>query len=522
MKSCKFLFSASLAALCTGCSMPQIFASGAGGDSQIVQTRVERLPRLGGLVWSLPPKYVSLEGDKLVVDVPEEAYGADAVASAFVPAEMLENAPGFAFSVRAAGSSIAKPTKNYLGLKVQLHLLNRATGRESWINCSAVTGDFEQREIRTEASFAVVNPNFVELQLGLQGTSGRVEFDLSTLRGAPSCGIFRLVNQDWRVRYPETVSGDSRRRGFMLPQRDPTADDFETLASWGVTLVRYQIVRNWSKNHDNQDLAEFNEWLEGKFDCLETTVLPLARKYGMKVVVDLHVTPGGRTESREMAMFWDATYAREFVDIWRRIAARFRDNADVIYGYDLVNEPKQLDRAPFDYWTLQRLAAEAVREIDPETPIIIESNLMDAPSAFSYLSPLRMDNVIYQVHCYTPTAFTHQGVHGRDVGLVWPDPDRKWDKDFIRATMAPVREFELKHNAKIYVGEFSAIAWAEGAEKYLEDCMDVFEEYGWDWTYHAFREWSGWSLEHEGPDEKHMAPSADNPRKKAILAGLVR
>ena len=47
-----------------------------------------------------------------------------------------------------------------------------------------------------------------------------------------------------------------------------------------------------------------------------------------------------------------------------------------------------------------------------------------------------------------------------------------------------------------------------------------FEEYGWDWCYHAFREWKAWSVEHEGPDRDHMVPSKDNPRKRALLEGL--
>ena len=71
-------------------------------------------------------------------------------------------------------------------------------------------------------------------------------------------------------------------------------------------------------------------------------------------------------------------------------------------------------------------------------------------------------------------------------------------KDYLRGILKPVRDFQLKHGARIYVGEFSAVAWAPGAEKYLEDCIALFEEYGWDWTYHAFREWQGWSVEHEG------------------------
>ena len=93
-------------------------------------------------------------------------------------------------------------------------------------------------------------------------------------------------------------------------------------------------------------------------------------------------------------------------------------------------------------------------------------------------------------------------------------------KDYLRGVLKPVRDFQLKHGARIYVGEFSAVAWAPGAEKYLEDCIALFEEYGWDWTYHAFREWKGWSVEHQGPDAEHLAPSADNPRKRTLLNGL--
>ena len=88
--------------------------------------------------------------------------------------------------------------------------------------------------------------------------------------------------------------------------------------------------------------------------------------------------------------------------------------------------------------------------------------------------------------------------------------------------MKPVREFQRKHCARIYVGEFSAACWAPNAGKYLADCIDMFEEYGWDWSYHAFREWQGWSVEHEGDSDKTLRPSPDNPRKQALLKGFGR
>ena len=489
-------------------------------DVQEVQLPAPELAPLTNLVWRLPGRYATLEGDRLVVDIPADDYPADAVATASLPAALFEGAKGFAMSVSAEGEGLARPTKTWLGLKFQMHWKEKASGREAWPNCRNIVGDFPATVLGNDAPFDDARPDAVDLQLGLQGTSGRVVFDLSTLRGAPTQGLFRRTNEDYVVRYPDAAARRQPRRGVMLPGRDPTEEDFAALAEWGATLVRYQMVRRWNEAWDNRDLDEFAAWLDGKLDCLERVVIPCARKYGMKVVVDLHVTPGGRDESKEPTMFREKKYADAFVDTWRRIAARFKGDTDAIYGYDLVNEPLQHGRAPFDCWSLQRRAAEAVREIDPDAPIVFAADGWDTPPAFAHLSPLAMDNVIYQVHCYMPMDFTHQGVASRATDRVWPDPARGWDREYLRRTLEPVREFERRHHARILVGEFSAIAWAKGAENYIADCIALFEEYGWDWTYHAFREWNGWSVEHEGPDAKHMAPSADNPRKRVLLDGL--
>ncbi|MBQ3810262.1 MAG: cellulase family glycosylhydrolase, partial [Kiritimatiellae bacterium] len=310
-------------------------------------------------------------------------------------------------------------------------------------------------------------------------------------------------------------------RGCMLPTRDTTEDDIETLHRWGATMARFQICRGWTRRDANQDLEDYAAWVDSRLDNL-ADVLRWAEARGMKIVLDLHVVPGGRgAKDRENNMLHDDRFAEAFLDTWRRIATRFKGDP-ALYGYDLWNEPEQHGRARNDYWTLQRRAAEIVRAIDPDTPIIVESNNSSSAATYSYLSPFRMDNVIYQIHVYVPSTFTHQGINGYERGAKWPDPEKGWDKEFLRKALEPVREFEARHHAKIYVGEFSAIAWAEGAENYLRDCIDLFEEYGWDWTYHAFREWSGWSVEHEGPDAKHLVPSEDNPRKRALLDGFAR
>ena len=51
--------------------------------------------------------------------------------------------------------------------------------------------------------------------------------------------------------------------------------------------------------------------------------------------------------------------------------------------------------------------------------------------------------------------------------------------------------------------------------------MIIFQndkESGWDWAYHAYREWNGWSAEHSGDPadlERHA-----NTLRKAMLIGF--
>lgn len=312
-------------------------------------------------------------------------------------------------------------------------------------------------------------------------------------------------------------------RGVMLPIRDVVEEDFAKLREWGVNLVRYQMVRGWFKENDNQDLTEFDAWLDGRLDHLDRVVLPLARKYEMRVVVDLHVPPGGICKG-EMNMFHEKLWADHFVQCWMRIARCFKERPE-IYGFDLINEPLQMKPSPqgLDYWSVQLLAAQAVRKIDRKTPIIIEANDRSLPDKYVEMKPMPVSNVIYQVHMYHPISYTHQGVSSTDgkfERLCYPNEAKGWNRDYLKDKLAPVREFQLKYGVSVYVGEFSAIAWAQGADRFLEDCISIFNEYGWDWTYHAFREWDGWSVEHEGADAAHLRPSSDNRRKRALLKGF--
>jgi hypothetical protein len=79
-----------------------------------------------------------------------------------------------------------------------------------------------------------------------------------------------------------------------------------------------------------------------------------------------------------------------------------------------------------------------------------------------------------------------------------------------------VQDFAARNNVSIYVGEFSVARWVPGADRYLSDVISVLEEHHWDWSYHAFRDWQGWSLE-VGDDKSIKAPSPTPTARLLVL-----
>ena len=473
---------------------------------------------VGPVEWK-PGRNAVCEGDRIVVDT----HGSRDGGAAHATIDLGGATGGVRATIRARGAGIGRPDKSWFGLKFMLRYVDPATRAVRWPQADHRGGDFDWTTLVLETDLGPEPVGEIDVTLGLQNVEGRVEFDLSSFEIGP-CALYEFPrhNPDYKVAYPARVTGRPQLRGAMLPI-DPTEDDVRTLASWGGTVARFQMSRNFQKIDANLDFDEYGRWLDGRLDLLEK-VLGWAREVGMKICVDLHVPPGSVRDNAETRMFSDGACLDLYVRCWEKIAARLKGNEDVVYGYDLLNEPHQnRHEVPVSYWDAQRLAAEAIRRIDPETTIVMEANLSSSAPAYEYLSPLAMPNVVYELHMYVPSEYTHQGVTGGwSEPRRWPDESRGWNKEMLRERLAPVVAFAKRHDARIFVGEFSAVAWAEGADRYLRDCIELFDEYGWDWCYHAFNEWRGWNVEYEGDSLASLRRTGYTARKRALLDGLSR
>ncbi len=345
-----------------------------------------------------------------------------------------------------------------------------------------------------------------ELLLGTENNSGEIEFDLNSFE---MYELFPPSVSKQKCVYSEKMNRRPPRRGVACASRRLTEQDFQTLKSWNVNLIRWPISA-YPWEFDGKDLTKLRTMVDRKLRDFDH-VTALAEKYGIAVILCYALPPGGRMNDATFVMQSRSVEAECFFEIWEKIARHCKGNK-ALYGYDLINEPSQRIRLLYDYRSIQERAAKRIRAVDPETPVILESNLLASPETFRSLEPLDMKDVVYQLHMYIPDRFTHAAV-GSYPGVI---EGKKWTKEELRAVLKPVRDFQERHHAKIYAGEFSARSRAIGAENYLRDCIELFEEYGWDWTYHAFREAPTWDVEKTEQNGKHFS-AADTPRKQILL-----
>jgi len=420
------------------------------------------------------------------------------------------------------GENVSTGSKAIFGPKLMLAITDK--NQTVWLDQPKLHGTFPWTKFQVFARIPA-DPKQIKLVLGLENVTGTVFFSRVKIVEVP------------QVAPPKSDAGKAALqqtpayRGTMLGTRLKEEDLRELAETWGANLVRFQMVRTWGNKPVGE--AEYDQWLDLQLERLDQ-MLVWAKKYGFKVVVDLHSGPFmDQNALAHNRLIWNRRMNDKMVEVWQKIARRYKGTPE-IYGYDLLNEPREdgyvfESDGPLDWNRLTERVAKAIREIDPDTPIIIEPAPWGKPVGLTTFQPIDVPNVIYSIHFYTPHDITHQGVSKGEpyTGASYPSEIKgvKWNKEQLRKMLLPAREFQLKWNVPIFVGEFGCIRWAPGdtGPNYLRDGIDLFEEFGWDWTFHAYREWDGWSVEHEGSEPGKPGKFVDStPRKTVLLEALRR
>jgi hypothetical protein len=418
--------------------------------------------------------------------------------------------------VKARG--VSPRPNSWNGIKLMLAVETPA-GKQ-WPQAQIDTGTFDWVPISFFTRVPVDATN-LHLVMGLERVSGKVWFDDLKVT------VVRKWSEPPRAQSLGAVYKGhnlARLRGVMIsPNID--AEGLRVLGQdWKANLIRWQLIRQ-ARPEQVIAPADYDVWLEAELKRLERA-LPLCERYGLLVAVDLHSPPGGRGSAggyvaANAGLFSEPESQAKLVRIWRQMAARFKGQK-AIWGYDLVNEPVEdaLSDDCGDWQGLAQRVAEAIRQVDPDRAIIVEPASWGGPEGLASLQPLPVSNLVYSVHMYIPHAFTHQGVFGKSDACSYPGQiqGELWNKARLERALQPVISFQQRYGVHVYIGEFSAIRWApdNSAARYLKDLIEIFESHGWDWSYHAFREWQGWSVELGTEREDLRLPATPSERQQLL------
>lgn len=318
----------------------------------------------------------------------------------------------------------------------------------------------------------------------------------------------------WQARnIPEVYGADTLGSGAVGPPF--TQQDFDDLAATGANLVNI----SHPGLYPDKPPYQLEQAVQDNLDSL----LEMIAQADLFAVITFRTGPGRSeftfvagedTETDPDQGWFDPSYYNDSVwedqeaqdawaDMWRDTAERYRDNP-VVVGYDLMCEPNAEEvffriwgepeefypahaNTTYDWNRFYPNLVAAIREVDPDTPILVQPMGYGSVVWLPYLELTDDTRTVYTVHQYEPSIYTYQAAPGQYsypgqmdwYGLV----DRAWLDNLLDT----VDQFAADHDVPVAVNEFGVVRWVPQANVFMDDLMDLFEARG---LNHALWEWS--------------------------------
>jgi aryl-phospho-beta-D-glucosidase BglC (GH1 family) len=329
---------------------------------------------------------------------------------------------------------------------------------------------------------------------------------------------------------------DHPRRGANYFNKTPREQWFADAAAADIDWVRM----TWSKWPGTE-----GEFLVGRGDESYARLVPQdlaklkevldwAERRHVKVVLTPLSLPGARWRQNnggkfDKRMWTDGKYHALAARFWREFAAAVKDHPAVV-GYDILNEPAP-ERAmglgdeftadiagfydehrgtPADVNQFNRTVLAAIREVDPKTPVIVESSFFGFPGAVPFLEKLDDPGVVYSFHAYAPWKLVNFKQNGGKYAYPGDVPldetvTRRWDRAAIAAQFDGVSAWAVKNGVpanRILVGEFGCDRRIKGCARLFADTLAEIDARRWHWAFYAFREDEWDAMDYELGEKK--------------------
>jgi endoglucanase len=231
----------------------------------------------------------------------------------------------------------------------------------------------------------------------------------------------------------------------------------------------------------------------------------------LNVIIDLH-------HSEFDGSIPEAANPERIVNLWFRIAERFKNTDPEKVFFELRNEPHDI-KAEAWRWQAQEII-KVVRQIAPKHTLIIGFHDWNSRTAMIESEPFEDKNIIYTFHYYDPFLFTHQGATWSSEGLpdvkgvpfpalkeskinVPASAKGKWVESLINnyredsksekmfSDLNAAKIWSTKKNVPIFLGEFGSFSKNPTMEDRCRHAEVIYTTLGKLKIPNAWWEWDG-------------------------------
>ncbi len=324
--------------------------------------------------------------------------------------------------------------------------------------------------------------------------------------------------------------------GFHQP-----ADYQKLRDDWGMNSIRFLVI--WAGIEPAK-----GEYDDAYLDQLAERI-GWARDAGLHVVLDMHQDVYGEGFGGDGAPRWTCDESRyaafkphtqwfqnyldpnvqacvdqffsnddlqsHYVEAWRRVAERLKDN-DAVVGFDVINEPQWGSDTPgnFEADHLQALyekVVPAVREIAPDWLAFLEPGANRNLGIPTGLVPFPFPDVVYSPHCYDAAAEQGMGFSAAGRGA-------------IVSKIASLADEASALGAALWIGEYGGTTTSSGISEYMAANYDGAGAVAAANTYWAYDENSGGygMLEDDGSEKAVLLDALARPVPELVAGDPIQ
>src|SRR5215203_1972408 len=239
-----------------------------------------------------------------------------------------------------------------------------------------------------------------------------------------------------------------------------TASDIKYMKAIGMNSIR--VPFNYRLFTNEKYLGETNS--NHGFEFLDK-LISWCKKEQLYILLDMHCAPGGQTgdnidDGDGYPFLFESEKDQQLTaDIWKRIAARYK-NESIIIGYDLLNEPIATyfiaDHFNPKLEGVYKKITAAIRQVDNNHLIFLGGAQWD--SNFAPFGQPFDSKLVYTFHKY------------------WTSPKQE--------VIQPYIDFSNKYNVPIYCGETG-----ENTNQWIDSFRVTLENAGVGWHYWPYKRW---------------------------------